>query len=231
MNRRPCPRPESPIVTAIANDGWHLVQHVVPIAVCDRLAAAIDALPSDERQGGHRNGFAIPGIADLARSTALRRLVEPILGSEAFAVRALLFNKIARANWQVPWHRDRLIAVRERHAVDGFRAWSEKDGVPHVEPPRAILENMLAVRLHLDAIDADNAPLRIVDGSHEETEDGPVDAARVSTMLAPRGSVLLMRPLCRHASSPAHVPRQRRIVHLEFAADDLPAPLAWHEHR
>jgi hypothetical protein len=39
----------------------------------------------------------------------------------------------------------------------------------------------------------------------------------------------LMCPLLVHASSSALKPEQRRVVHLEFAADELPGGLEWYE--
>ncbi|HEY2157713.1 MAG TPA: phytanoyl-CoA dioxygenase, partial [Isosphaeraceae bacterium] len=47
--------------------------------------------------------------------------------------------------------------------------------------------------------------------------------------LAGRGSVVMIRPLLLHASSPAESPRRRRVVHLEYAADPLPGGLDWFE--
>jgi hypothetical protein len=47
----------------------------------------------------------------------------------------------------------------------------------------------------------------------------------------PAGGVVVMRPLILHASSPAVSPSHRRVVHLEYAAEDLPGGLAWHERR
>ncbi|HEV3120848.1 MAG TPA: hypothetical protein VGY53_03045, partial [Isosphaeraceae bacterium] len=47
--------------------------------------------------------------------------------------------------------------------------------------------------------------------------------------LAERGDVLVMRPLLLHASSTAERPRQRRALHLEFAAALLPGGLEWYE--
>jgi hypothetical protein len=38
-----------------------------------------------------------------------------------------------------------------------------------------------------------------------------------------------MRPLLLHASTVANSPRHRRVIHLEFAADELPDGLAWAE--
>jgi len=159
----------------------------------------------------------------------MRALIEPVLGHHAFAVRATLFDKVPAANWRVPWHRDRLVAVRRRVDVPGFNAWSVKEGVVHAEPPLALLARMLAVRLHLDAIDPDNGPLRVIPGSHRESADHPVDEAAAVTILAERGSALLLRPFLRHASVPAAAPRHRRVIHLEFAAEALPGGLEWHD--
>lgn len=59
-------------------------------------------------------------------AAALRTLVEPILGSGAFPTRALLFDKLPRANWLVGWHQDLTIAVRERIEMEGFGAPSRR---------------------------------------------------------------------------------------------------------
>jgi hypothetical protein len=42
-----------------------------------------------------------------------------------------------------------------------------------------------------------------------------------------RGGAVVMRPLILHASSQASVPKHRRVVHLEFAAEELPGGLEW----
>jgi hypothetical protein len=43
------------------------------------------------------------------------------------------------------------------------------------------------------------------------------------------GDVLIMRPLLLHASSPAAEPVHRRVIHIEYAVDELPPPLEWFE--
>jgi hypothetical protein len=45
----------------------------------------------------------------------------------------------------------------------------------------------------------------------------------------PRGGALLMRPLLLHASSSCVIATPRRVIHLEFAAEELPAGLEWLE--
>jgi ectoine hydroxylase-related dioxygenase (phytanoyl-CoA dioxygenase family) len=175
-----------------------------------------------------------PAVRELATSETVRSVAEAVLGPHCFAVRAILFDKTPRANWKVVWHQDVTIAVRERANVPGFGPWSEKEGVVHVQPPVELLERMLAVRVHLDDCGADNGPVRVLPGSHrvgrlsaeaiDQWREGqaPVDC------LAERGSILAFRPLILHASSPAKAPAHRRVVHIEFAADELPAPLDWH---
>jgi len=209
--------------------GWLLVAEVLTSDHCRALTEALAPLLAGRRRCGARGLFAVPEVAALACVPALRALVEPVLGSGAAAVRAVLFDKPETANWRVPWHRDRLIAVRERRAAPGFTAWSLKDDVPHVEPPVAILDAMLTLRIHLDDVTSDNGPLRVISGSHTDQADVPADTASSTVINGSRGSVLLMRPLLLHASSPAIRPGHRRVVQLEYGAADLPAGLDWHQ--
>jgi hypothetical protein len=44
---------------------------------------------------------------------------------------------------------------------------------------------------------------------------------------AERGAILAFRPLILHASSAATAPAHRRVIHIEFAAAELPEPLEW----
>jgi ectoine hydroxylase-related dioxygenase (phytanoyl-CoA dioxygenase family) len=150
-------------------------------------------------------------------------------------VRTLLFDKQPGANWKVTWHQDLTIAVKERRDVDGFGPWSIKDGIPHVQPPAELLARMITLRVHLDDCFAENGALRILPGTHQSGRLSPADIsdtrARVDEIVCevPRGGVLVMRPLLLHASSAAVSPRHRRVLHLEFAAEDLPEGLAWAE--
>jgi hypothetical protein len=176
---------------------------------------------------------ASPTIRELSGSAAIRNLVEPILGAEAFSVRGILFDKIADANWKVPWHQDVTIAVQERVETEGFGPWSIKADVLHVQPPAYVLENMLSVRLHLDPCRAENGALRVIPGSHRRgriPEDQIPDVRDRSPEVICEsgvGGALLMRPLLLHASSPSLLPNHRRVIHIDFAADALPNNLRW----
>jgi hypothetical protein len=68
-----------------------------------------------------------------------------LAGRPARLVRILAFDKTLAANWGVPWHQDRTIAVKQRVAIDSFGPWSVKAGVPHVEPPPALLEAIWSI--------------------------------------------------------------------------------------
>jgi ectoine hydroxylase-related dioxygenase (phytanoyl-CoA dioxygenase family) len=125
--------------------------------------------------------------------------------------------------------------VRERAETPGFGPWSVKAGVPHVQPPPELLARMLTLRLHLDDCGPANGPLQVLPGSHA---DGALSPAAVAAWrgrvppeacLVPAGGAVLMRPLILHASSAATAVGHRRVVHLEWSADELPGGLRWHE--
>jgi ectoine hydroxylase-related dioxygenase (phytanoyl-CoA dioxygenase family) len=213
---------------------------VLPGADVERLRAAIAQLPDREevrrRKGvyGVRNLLDIcPAVRALACDPRVRAYVKPVLGERAFAVRAVFFDKVPGANWSLFWHQDNVIAVDRRIELPGFSGWSCKAGVWQVQPPAEVLARMVAVRVHLDDCGAGNGPLRVLPGSHRHGWlDDRLDEwkARVAEVacLTDAGGVVVMCPLTLHASAPAEKPAHRRVIHIEFAADDLPAGLDWH---
>ena len=228
---------QSELLATIDREGWGVTSPVIPQLEIDNLIAELaTVVAGQEGRGGVRNLLQLaPAVRTLAASTPVRSVAEAVLGPTCFAVRAILFDKTSLANWKVMWHQDLTIAVREQVKVTGFGPWSEKDGIPHVQPPESLLERMLAVRLHLDDCGADNGPVRVLPGSHRV---GRLSAAGIDhwrsgreevSCLAERGSILAFRPLLLHASSPAAVASNRRVIHIEFAAEELPEPLAWHD--
>ncbi len=148
-------------------------------------------------------------------------------------VRVVAFDKTAELNWGVPWHRDRVIAVRERIEAPGFSNWSNKRGQWHCEPPQAILEEMLFVRVHLDASFESNGAMQIAIGSHRagKTANAAVkDAApqfTTETTEAAPGDVLVLPMLTLHRSLPAQSAEPRRALRIDYASRPLPPPLAW----
>jgi ectoine hydroxylase-related dioxygenase (phytanoyl-CoA dioxygenase family) len=163
----------------------------------------------------------------------VRVLAESVLEETCFAVRAILFDKVAGANWKIPWHQDITIGVRERHETEGYGPWSMIDGAPHVQAPTHILRNMVAIRLHLDDCGPENGPLRVVPGSHLPGRIKKVNIplmepdAHSRHLVCKSGDAILMSPLTLHASSPAYSPNHRRVIHIGYAACELDVPLQW----
>ena len=227
----------------VIHDGFAIVPNVIPrewVAELIDVVQGIDARAGVRGKAGatyavRRLCEIVPAVRVLSTSREIRALVEPFLGPSARVVRSLLFDKNPEANWKVPWHQDLTIAVKERRDVEGFGPWSVKADVVHVQPPASVLAEMMTVRLHLDDCGPGNGPLRVLPGSHRM---GVLDAAAIAdarnriaeaTCAVGAGGVVLMRPLLLHASSPATVAGHRRVVHLEFAAADLPGGLEWHD--
>jgi ectoine hydroxylase-related dioxygenase (phytanoyl-CoA dioxygenase family) len=227
----------------IERDGYVVVEGVISGTTADLLIAAVSAVDTDSVAAVQRRGRvhavrnlleAVPEVQQLARSAEVRALVEPVLGPDCFVVRGILFDKTPEANWKVSWHQDLTIAVREQREVPGFGPWSEKAGIVHVQPPAEVLEQMLTVRVHLDDCGPENGPVQVIAGSHWTGRLSAEEVARwreehkAVPCTSAQGGALVMRPLLLHASSPATVPAHRRVVHLEFAAAELPFGLQWH---
>ena len=167
----------------------------------------------------------------LGPDSAITALAMGLVGSQVIPVRAILFDKSAAANWGLGWHQDRVIAVRSRVDLPGFGPWSIKRGVPHVAPPWSVLSAIRTLRVHLDPVPHDNAPLLIAPGSHRlgivaESDIEDV-AARLGShaCLAEAGDVWAYATPILHASAPSNRGRHRRVLHLDYAVPDLPAGL------
>ena len=96
-------------------------------------------------------------------------------------VRFVSFDKTPSAHWAVPWHQDRVIAVKEKSDIGGFKNWSQKAGIWHCEPPQEILESMLFIRIHLDSCTKDRGAMEIALGSHCAGIIGADEAADVAS--------------------------------------------------
>jgi ectoine hydroxylase-related dioxygenase (phytanoyl-CoA dioxygenase family) len=215
--------------------GFTTIDSYLDLDSIDLLIQTITDCHLNPDRAGIRNLLElVPSVEKLSQSPEICDLVVPILGDSARVVRGILFDKQPSANWKVPWHQDRTIAVKCRVEVPDYHPWSVKAGIVHVQPPIAILDRMLTVRIHLDLTDESNGALKVIPGSHCHGKLTDVEIDRwkqtvpgISCNLAP-GGILLMRPLLLHASSAAIVPSHRRIIHLDYASCQLPSGLEWY---
>jgi hypothetical protein len=211
--------------------GAQLFAQSLDESACVRLEATLAALPSGVPGVRIVDGSQLKPFLDIAGPIGAIAAAE--LGSDARPVRAILFNKTGMRNWALGWHQDRTIVVKERMDADGFGPWTIKSGLIQVEPPFEILKRMITVRVHLDAVDASNAPLRIVPGSHR---CGRLPEAKIERVvatlgerlcLAERGDIWLYATPIIHASLAADPPRRRRVLQVDYSADAAPGRLAW----
>src|SRR5918997_2911702 len=129
-----------------------------PERVGGKLLEEIEAILYDRPPAAGVRIADDPKLLDwISSRSPVGEVARSLRGAKAQPVRAILFDKSEGANWALGWHQDRTIAVRERIAVEGFNNWTVKAGTTHVEPPFAILERMITVRIHLDDVETDNA--------------------------------------------------------------------------
>ena len=199
----------------------------------DRKVSALgNAFP--ENVNGIRNLLDRKIIRDLACSEPVRNLARTILGDDCFAVCGTFFNKHPQASWS-SFHQDLTIEVKDRKDAPGFIGWTKECGIQIVEPPIDILERMVSIRLYLDQSSKDNGPLKVFLGSHRNRR---LSAERIEQItrrelsvecLVPAGAALVLKPLTLRESSISLIPSRRRVIRLDYAAEDLPFGLEWHQ--
>ena len=184
-----------------------------------------------------RAGVRITGLESLrpliAATGAIGSIAAAVLGPDAKAVRAIHFDKTVDTNWALAWHQDRTICVRRRVVFAGFGPWTVKQGLLHVAPPFDLLTRMVTLRVHLDDVPQDNAPLRIAPGSHTFGRVATGSIAEIVGLcgeqicLAEAGDVWLYATPILHASDEASAPVRRRVLQIDYAAEHLPGGLEW----
>jgi ectoine hydroxylase-related dioxygenase (phytanoyl-CoA dioxygenase family) len=175
-------------------------------------------------RAGIRHLMSSPEIGGLAKDPRLRTIAEEILGCEAIPFRATLFDKSPTANWLVAWHQDTALPIRERTDIPGWGPWSVKEGINYGHAPTHALDQVVALRVHLDNSTKENGPLRVLPGTHKlgvltDEEVYRLGAESSScNCLADQGTVLAMRPLLIHSSSKCQSQASRRVLHIEYAS-------------
>lgn len=215
----------------IDQDGAQLFKAALSESEVRQLENALSAQPQE------RAGVRLAGIQDLqpflGPADPIGQIPAHILGPDCFAVRAILFDKSAGQNWSLGWHQDRTIAVSKQIDVEGFGPWSVKGGMIHVEPPIELLSRMITVRVHLDSVTNTNAPLLIATASHAfgriSTEEIPevVHRCGVIQCTAEVGDIWAYSTPILHASDAAVEPTRRRVLQIDYAAEQLPDGLKW----
>jgi ectoine hydroxylase-related dioxygenase (phytanoyl-CoA dioxygenase family) len=102
-----------------------------------------------------------------------------------------------------------------------------------VQPPIEVMQNIVTLRLHLDAANEANGALRVIPKSHQL---GLLSQSHIEQIKRQQNSVfcqveagdaVIMSPLILHSSLKAINPSQRRVIHLEYSSFKLPEGLSW----
>lgn len=222
-------------------DGFLMIRDFVHPCDLSWIIEQIDGLNHENGTRSRRGeSFAIrdvfaasPTLLDFACVQPLSGLATALLGRPAWPTKATLFDKRPEANWALPLHQDLTITVHASVPAPGFGPWTEKAGVPHVQPPESVLRSIVALRIHLDDCPTENGALRVVRGSHKDGKLRPDARGKISDTLkaesapANAGDVLAMSPLLVHGSGKSERPEHRRVLHVEYSCEQLPSPLQW----
>lgn len=225
-------------LSELETKGFAILENAIDEKTTSDLLTDLANLPINPHKKGIysvRNLLNLsPKVREFAESNTVREIAQKYLGANAKVVRAIYFDKTSDANWKVPWHQDLTISVIEKIDTTGFTAWSVKENIQHVQPPTSILERMLTLRFHLDDTDETNGALKVLPATHKF---GRLNATEIQNLKskqavrlckAKKGDFFLMKPLLVHSSSAGTIPKNRRIIHLEFSADNLPNGLQFY---
>jgi ectoine hydroxylase-related dioxygenase (phytanoyl-CoA dioxygenase family) len=175
----------------------------------------------------------VPEAREFIYNTNLKTIVAELFGNDFFTVKSIYFDKPENSNWYVAYHQDLTISVDKKIELTGFGPWTVKQNQFAVQPPLEILQNIFAIRIHLDDTDEHNGALKVVHGSHNkniyrpETIDWSIETE--TSCLVNNGGIMIMKPLLLHSSGRTTNNRKRRVIHLEFTNQELPSELNWAE--
>jgi ectoine hydroxylase-related dioxygenase (phytanoyl-CoA dioxygenase family) len=202
-------------------NGFSIRRDVLRRDECDQFLTDLET-DIRSRSAGSRNLFASPTVKRLATDSRLMSIARDFLDSEPIPYKAILFDKSEACNWLVVWHQDRVLPIRTRFADSDWGPWTIKDGVQFAQAPVWAMEQIVALRLHLDDSTENNGPLRVIPGTHTLgvlDQNDVVTQAKLAdavTCTVTKGGVIAMRPLLIHSSTKSVSSSPRRVIHIEY---------------
>ena len=215
-------------------NGFEMIENLVPTHTIQKLLIELSTLNLEPLRGGIRNiDQRLPQVALLAHSLPLLSVVKQYLPRQPKLVRAIYFDKSPNHNWFVTWHQDKTVAVSQPFEAEGWKCWSLKSEVWHVQPPIEVLREMVTLRIHLDDATKSNGCLKVIPGSHaigllpSDEVQTHVNKGQVVYCETSAGGTVIMRPHILHSSEKSinHLPR--RVLHFEYSSYILPQGTSW----
>lgn len=218
------------MIAECSDPGFRVIPGVLSPVDLEPVTKWLDSLPQRRGSGGVRRVLGAPAVAALALDDRVTALAREFVGANATPFRATLFDKSPHANWLVAWHQDAVLPLERRVESPEWGPWTVKGSTLHAAAPGWALEQVVAIRIHLDDSRGDNGSLRVLPNTHCSGVLGPEAIAHAASSIpavectVPRGGVVVMRPLTLHASSKSRNDAARRVLHVEYAATLRLAP-------
>jgi hypothetical protein len=201
--------------------GFRVLPDVLRDEDFSRITTLLDS--SDRSRAGRRHLLHNESVRRLSQDPQLVGLAADLIGGQPAPFTATLFDKSADSNWLVVWHQDVALPVRSRLDAKGWGPWSVKSGQLYAHAPTNVLEQVVALRIHLDDSTSDNGPLRVLPGTHilgrlseDQIRQLAQDIQPVECLVG-AGGVVALRLLTVHASSKSRSQMPRRVLHIEYA--------------
>jgi ectoine hydroxylase-related dioxygenase (phytanoyl-CoA dioxygenase family) len=166
-------------------------------------------------------------VKELAYSDKIFSIVKSIIGENAFATNSFVLDKTLDNNWELNWHQDLKIAVKDKIETEGYYNWYFTSGIHYVVAPNEVEEKRLFVRIHFDDCDSQNGGLQNIPKSHKYGVVSDREIFKIitkqqsSSCNVKRGGVMLMKNLLFHRSPLSISNKHRRMLQINYSAAPL----------
>lgn len=228
----------------INSEGFTIIDNVYSENEIQKLISLIeDVTANDSDNATFRKSqdlFAIrqfhkevPQTLDTIFNKNLKDIIESNFGSGYFITKSIYFDKPEKSNWFVAYHQDLTISVDKKIDTENFENWTVKQNQFAVQPPIKVLEDNFTIRIHIDKTTKDNGALKVINNSHSKgilrIEKLDFNKEKETICEVEKGGIMIMKPLLFHASNKTTNNERRRVIHIEFSKQQLPAGLEWSE--
>lgn len=231
-------------INQICNEGFAIINNVYNENEIEKLISLIENVTENDSENAtfrkSQDLFAIrqfhkevPETLDFIFNENLKAIIESNFGKGYFITKSIYFDKPEKSNWFVAYHQDLTISVDQKTEIENFENWTVKQNQFAVQPPKEILEDNFTIRIHIDKTTKDNGALKVINNSHSKgilrIENLDFENERETICEVEKGGIMIMKPLLFHASNKTTNNERRRVIHIEFSKQQLPAGLEWSE--
>ncbi|KRB56316.1 phytanoyl-CoA dioxygenase family protein [Flavobacterium sp. Root186] len=230
----------------INNEGFAIINNVFTENEIEKLISLIENVTENDSENvtfrKSQDLFAIrqfhkevPDTLNFIFNQNLKNIIETNFGKGYFITKSIYFDKPEKSNWFVAYHQDLTISVDKKIETENFENWTVKHNQFAVQPPKEILEDNFTIRIHIDTTTKDNGALKVINNSHSKgilrIENLDFEKETETICEVEKGGIMIMKPLLFHASNKTTNNKRRRVIHIEFSKQQLPAGLEWSERK